>query len=261
MRASILWLVRLMSKCRFDSLIPHAAAAEKVIEREFNDKYCRASPEIIRALNSPEDCPVDLLPWLAFSLSVDVWNDSWNEQTKRAICANAIQLHKTKGLAFGLVDALALLGVRVEVLEWFNARPKMERGTVRLTFWVNEPVIETAAVLIGPELIADLIRQVDQYKRASIHYEFVLAVETTTGQGFAISAGESSQLTRFSAVSHKAKIKLSNAGPAVASSVEFSGLVKVAAFSEKIQARARDVGGAMAASVECSTLLKLDFII
>lgn len=29
----------------------------------------------------PEACPEELLPWLAWALSVDVWDESWPEAT------------------------------------------------------------------------------------------------------------------------------------------------------------------------------------
>ncbi|PJD87429.1 phage tail protein I [Enterobacter hormaechei] len=43
------------------------------------------TPVPLRRLWSPDDCPANLLPWLAWAFSVDRWDESWPEATKREV--------------------------------------------------------------------------------------------------------------------------------------------------------------------------------
>lgn len=43
------------------------------------------TPVSIRELWNPDTCPANLLPWLAWSFSVDRWDEKWPEATKRAV--------------------------------------------------------------------------------------------------------------------------------------------------------------------------------
>lgn len=51
----------------------------------------------IRDLWRPETCPVSHLPWLAWALSVDIWDDQWSTETKRALLRDSLALHRIKG--------------------------------------------------------------------------------------------------------------------------------------------------------------------
>ena len=42
-------------------------------------------PLPIRTLWNPDTCPLELLPWLAWALSVDTWDPNWSESIKRAV--------------------------------------------------------------------------------------------------------------------------------------------------------------------------------
>ncbi|MGT1842761.1 phage tail protein I, partial [Enterobacter hormaechei subsp. xiangfangensis] len=39
------------------------------------------TPVPLRRLWSPDDCPANLLPWLAWAFSVDRWDENWPEAT------------------------------------------------------------------------------------------------------------------------------------------------------------------------------------
>jgi hypothetical protein len=55
----------------------------------------------IRAVWSPDDCPLDLLPWLAWGLSLDNWSTDWPESIKRERVRKAIAIARRKGTAIG----------------------------------------------------------------------------------------------------------------------------------------------------------------
>lgn len=54
-------------------------------------------PVPINLLWQAEHCPDAMLPWLAWSLSVDEWDDNWSDEQKRQTILNSINVHKTKG--------------------------------------------------------------------------------------------------------------------------------------------------------------------
>lgn len=174
--------------CEFKTLLPHPSKVELALEEEAAQKYCRANPQIIRDIHDPWKCPLEFLPWLAYALSVDVWNDKWPEVTKRTICANAEQIHEHKGTHGGMVDALALLGIRADVVYWHQMQPEGEPGTMNLTLWVSQNIIPDAEVILGSELIRDVKRQIESNKRASLHYSFRIGMELTTQVATAASA-------------------------------------------------------------------------
>lgn len=69
--------------------------------------------ELITAVWSPDNCPADLLGYLAEQLSVDVWDDAWPEIKKREVCRNALKLHRLKTTAAGIKAHVALTGAEV----------------------------------------------------------------------------------------------------------------------------------------------------
>lgn len=69
--------------------------------------------ELIKALWSPKDCPARLLPYLAWGLSVDIWDDAWPETKQREVIAKALQLHRLKTTPAGIKAHVALTGAEV----------------------------------------------------------------------------------------------------------------------------------------------------
>lgn len=76
----------------------------------------------IRDLWSPDRCPVELLPWLAWSLSVDQWDRDWPESVKRRVIRESLAIHRIKGSRASVERALATLGLADAVItEGFDA--------------------------------------------------------------------------------------------------------------------------------------------
>jgi len=51
----------------------------------------------IEDLWNPHKCPVEFLPYLAWSVSADVWSTDWPEHRKRSVIADSLKLHGIKG--------------------------------------------------------------------------------------------------------------------------------------------------------------------
>lgn len=99
------------------SLLPvNSTALERALEQ--TGRLDHLSPEVIRSLWNPATCPEDLLPWLAWALSVDFWEDTWPLERQRAVIAGSIAWHRKKGTPWALKEALAAMGFPVmELIE------------------------------------------------------------------------------------------------------------------------------------------------
>lgn len=74
----------------------------------------------IAALWNVETCPPSHLPWLAWTLSVDTWDAKWPEHIQRAVIAASVQTHRHKGTLGAVRRALAAIGVRAQIREWWQ---------------------------------------------------------------------------------------------------------------------------------------------
>jgi phage tail P2-like protein len=68
---------------------------------------------LVKDVWNPATCPLDLLPYLAAGLGLEIWHDDWNEAKKRAIVADIWQLKRNKTKLKGLIEYAALEGAGV----------------------------------------------------------------------------------------------------------------------------------------------------
>lgn len=64
----------------------------------------------LRQLVQPHAVPAPHLPWLAWGLSVDLWDKDWPEEKKRARTARSLSFHAIKGTQTAIAEALAVMG-------------------------------------------------------------------------------------------------------------------------------------------------------
>lgn len=69
--------------------------------------------QAVASVSNPDTCPAHLLPYLAASLSVDVWDDSWPETKKREACRKAFLFHRLKTTLAGIKAHVAMAGSEV----------------------------------------------------------------------------------------------------------------------------------------------------
>ncbi|MBU2714250.1 phage tail protein I [Zooshikella harenae] len=101
------------------SLLPSNA---KPFERALEASCTRVSaiparPDIIW---QPDLCPEPVLPWLAWALSVDEWDENWTTDIKRQVIKASIAVHLIKGTLGAVKKALAATGVDTSIKEWFQ---------------------------------------------------------------------------------------------------------------------------------------------
>jgi phage tail P2-like protein len=98
-----------------DLLPPNATPQERAL----SNSTARVGdvPVPIRTLWNPQTCPVALLPWLAWAMSVDDWDSAWTEQQKRDVIAASVEVHRHKGTIGALKAALRPLNYDVQIEE------------------------------------------------------------------------------------------------------------------------------------------------
>lgn len=129
----------------------------------------------------PAACPMDILPWLAWALSVDVWNPAWSDGAKRDAVANSIAEHRIKGTRASVEATIARLDSLLEVVEWHEAG-----GTgVPHTFEIILPLVTAPGVAPGGErataaFAEALMRDIAQVKPLREHFRVVQQLVTGT---------------------------------------------------------------------------------
>ena len=133
-------------------------------------------PLHIRELLDPARCPAELLPWLAWANSVDDWQESWPEQVKRRVIAISFEVHRYKGTPYALQAALDSLGIKTEVLEWWEPSGSGQPGTMTVTAMLNDNISGAGEGLINAEMLQLITRAIHKTKRGSIHYDIELGL-------------------------------------------------------------------------------------
>jgi len=128
----------------------------------------------IEQLWDPWACPVAVLPWLAWAVSVDKWDAEWSEEQKRAVTARAIEDQRRKGSVTAVKAALAGIDALATLVEWHQTAP---RG-VPHTFAVHLPAIGADGPAGGPRVsaatTAQIIADVVRVSPARSHFDVVI---------------------------------------------------------------------------------------
>lgn len=138
----------------------------------------------IRTLWTPTACPVDLLPYLAWALSVDRWDKNWPAEKKIASIQQSYWLHRRKGTRGAVRRVIEDMGFSATFAEWFEVGD--EPGTFRLEVDVNE-------VGLTPKTLDELNRLIGDAKPVSRHLAQLTIATSARGNawvGAAIFDGE-----------------------------------------------------------------------
>jgi phage tail P2-like protein len=147
-----------------DLLPPNASTLERAMVASF-DAVLDDVPVQIDTLWNPATCDVALLPWLAWGLSIDLWDADWSEATKRAAIADAIQFQRRKGTPASLRTVLDRIDPMIAVVEWFEDRINLDPYTFRLEL----PMAADSDVLYDEALVARILRDIATVKPARAH--------------------------------------------------------------------------------------------
>ncbi len=137
-----------------DSILPPNSS---VLEQDFEQTTATRLNSLtsnLQYLMNPDKCPNELLPWLAWAVSVDVWSDDWTDEQKRTTIRESVQVHRQKGTLGALKRALIAFDyANIDIKEWF------EYGGDPYTFRVVIQFITDGASLQNCEDIYKTIMQ------------------------------------------------------------------------------------------------------
>lgn len=119
------------------SLLPPNATAQERALAEAAMKLLDI-PVPIKTLWDPDTCAAAMLPWLAWSFSLDEWDDNWTDSQKRNAIKSGMTVHRQKGTIGSVKRALAAVGVSAKVQEWFNQSPAGDPYTFKLLLGVSQ---------------------------------------------------------------------------------------------------------------------------
>lgn len=106
------------------NLLPTGATALERSIADVDGRLDDIAVDIVRDVRSTDDVPLDLLKFLAWERSVDVWDPQWPEDVRRAVVEAAPTVHRFKGTRFAVETALAALQVDTTIVEWWQAQPR-----------------------------------------------------------------------------------------------------------------------------------------
>ncbi|MEG3160920.1 phage tail protein I [Sphingomonas sp. LB2R24] len=134
-------------------------------------------PVPIRQLYDPDTCPVELLPYLAWGLSIDSWSTAWPEAVKRARVRSAIAIQRRKGTASSVRDVVESFGGSVALREWWQMTPPGAPHTFTLLLTITD---QTGAP-VDAAFVDAVIAEVYRTKPVRSHFTFSQALNATAG--------------------------------------------------------------------------------
>ncbi|EOU9192652.1 phage tail protein I [Escherichia coli] len=155
-----------------DRLLPVGSSALEVAAAKAAAEINRV-PVPLSTLWNWRTCPVNLLPYLAWALSVDRWDFAWPETVKRSVIASSFFVHQHKGTISALRRVIEPLGYLVEVKEWWQVDE--EPGTFRLDIGVIDRGITE-------DVYQEMERLINDAKPASRHLTGLAISLSTTGE-------------------------------------------------------------------------------
>lgn len=154
-------------------LPPNATPVQTALEQAVQ---VPALPAPLRELWNPDTCPVSLLPWLAYALSIPDWSSDWTEAIKRARIKAAIEIHQRKGTKSSVKSIIDVLGGNIAISEWWETTPPGDPHTFKIILSATSGG-ETAS----SDFIQSLIDEVTRTKPVRSHFTFTEGIEFAGG--------------------------------------------------------------------------------
>lgn len=156
-----------------DLLPPNTSSLEREMARTLA-RVSNLSVPIVASRRAAV-APPHLLAWLAWEMSVDSWDATWSGAQKRSAVTSSPEVHRRKGSAQAVRQALRALGYQVQVQEWFQQIPHGAPYTYSLH-------IESRDVGIDQIALSKIYRVIDVNKSLRSHLARIFPrVITTAG--------------------------------------------------------------------------------
>lgn len=174
------------------TLLPYNASAQ---ERALEAATARIAdvPVRVREMWNPDTCPAAQLPWLAWAMSVDVWDPAWTDAQKRGAIKASWAVHRRKGTAGAVRDALQALGFGTKVIEWFQQTP----AGAPYTFQVDAEFVDVPLTMAALDQVVAIA---ESTKNVRSHLTKIRGIARTNGDifvGVANFGGETGEIQPY----------------------------------------------------------------
>jgi phage tail P2-like protein len=139
-------------------------------------------------------CPEELLPWLAWSTSIDFWDNDWNTDKKRDEIQKSLLKNRHRGTVYSVIEAIkdnefnvfynndteennedyATVGLS----EWWSQNPPGEPYGFKLSMLVSDLQENRQLLSITPADFQALVNNVNFSKPVRSHFCLFLIVDT-----------------------------------------------------------------------------------
>ena len=172
------------------TLLPsNATPLERALEAAIRP---RADEDVIRRVWDPWACEAHLLPWLAWQLSVDYWEDAWTEHQKRAVIAASIEVHRRKGTPGAMRRIVESLGYGFQLVEWWELNPEGTPCTAEAFIFRQD-----AGRPIAAQGLRLATRLLDDAKRGTLHLA-VTAAHQVSARAYLYARADAHKYQSFS---------------------------------------------------------------
>lgn len=154
-----------------------------------SDARCQHLAALIARLTHIDTAPVlthlvhhtsaSALPALAWQFNLmdeeTGYGAATSDEARRALIAQSIALHRIKGTRAAVQQALAHMGVRTQIVEWFEQSPVGQPFTFVLTASVTAQAPDAGP--LDAQRIAHMRRVVEFWKPASRHFKLQIGLD------------------------------------------------------------------------------------
>lgn len=158
-----------------DLLPPNATPLERAAIRAALAQFSALPVNVCRALWNPGTCPLELLPWLAWTFGLETWSDTWSEAIKRARVRNAIEIARKRGTVGSVRRALESYGGTFVLTEWWQTTPRGIPHTFHLLMVLSGQDGQAATA----EFLESVLHDIDRTKPLRSHYTVTQGLATT----------------------------------------------------------------------------------
>lgn len=156
-------------------LPPNASLLESGIEAA--TARASAVPVDFNPLWDPDTCPIVLLPYLAYALSIDTWDSNWPEAIKRSRVRTAIEIQRYKGTAKSIRDIIRVFGGQIALREWWQSDPPGPPHTFSVVLFLSA----LGGAAPTSEFIEQMIEEIRRTKPVRSHFTLSQAIEVAGG--------------------------------------------------------------------------------
>jgi len=182
------------------TILPRAASdSERALDSAAAKRILALDSRLVARLWDPERAAEELLPALAWALSIDEWRPEWDAGQKRRAILAAAEVHRIKGTDRAVLDALRTIGISARIEHWHGHKddPSWPFRTDDVPPTARPYTFRIIVVDVDLDARLDQIKRVvDGTKRASAHYEALTLADPAMGQAWALAAGHAELVFR-----------------------------------------------------------------